>query len=335
MKKLRRIEFDSSRLRSEAVFAHSPMLAVAGALPDEDEGWAYEFKWDGVRALVAVEGGRIRTLSRTGRDLTSSFPELRRLGESMGSTQALLDGELVILDHGGRPSFSRLQHRLQISAEREVKRLAETDPVHFVIFDLLHIDGHSLLNAAYDDRRTALDRLHLEGPRWSVTPTFSETSGADVLRAALEMGMEGVVAKRRSSRYLPGKRNGAWVKVKREQTQEVIVGGWTDGRGNRAAGFGALLLGIPNGATLDYVGKVGTGFTEAAMRQLLDRLRGLHRRTSPFREEPPEANGVHWVKPELVGEVRFSEWTLDGRLRHPTWRGLRSDKRPEDVSRES
>jgi bifunctional non-homologous end joining protein LigD len=203
----------------------SPMLAVVGDLPTKGSEWAFEFKWDGVRALVAVDGGRPLALSRNGRDITDSFPELRQLGEELGATQVLLDGELVAFDEGGRPSFSRLQRRTHVTGPRDIKRAAGRDPVNYVIFDLLHLNGRPLLDRSYDDRRQELDRLHLGGAHWAVTPSFTDTSGEDVLRIALEKGMEGVVAKRRSSVYRPGSRNGNWIKVKRERTQEVVVGG--------------------------------------------------------------------------------------------------------------
>jgi bifunctional non-homologous end joining protein LigD len=314
-----------------------PMLAVVGDLPDNDSEWAFEFKWDGVRALVAVDGGRPLALSRNGRDITASFPELRRLGEALGATQVLLDGELVAFGEDGKPSFSRLQRRTHVTGPRDVKRLAVTDPVSYVIFDLLHLDGRPLLDQSYDDRRRELDRLHLGGAYWAVTPTFTGTNGDDVLRTALEKGMEGVIAKRRSSVYRSGSRNGNWIKVKRERTQEVVVGGWTAGSGSRAPGFGALVLGVPDGdGSLVYVGKVGTGFSGEEIDRLSHRLRSLSRKTSPFGKTVPQAIGqdAHWVRPKMVGEVRFSEWTPEGRLRHPAWRGLRTDKRPGEVIRE-
>jgi len=316
----------------------SPMLAVSGELPRHASEWAFEFKWDGIRALVAVDGGRPLALSRNGRDITASFPELRQLGEELGATQVLLDGELVAFDDSGKPSFSRLQRRTHVTGPRDVKRLAGTDPVSYVVFDLLHLNGRPLLDLSYDERRRELDGLHLGGATWAVTPSFTDTSGEAVLHTALEQGMEGVVAKRRSSVYRPGSRNGSWIKVKRERTQEVVVGGWTAGQGSRASGFGALLLGVPDGnGLLEYVGKVGTGFGDEEIERLRHRLRSLSRKTSPFGTTVPKAIGqaAHWVRPQLVGEVRFSEWTAEGRLRHPAWRGLRADKRPGDVIRET
>ena len=317
----------------------SPMLAVAGKLPAEDEGWAYEFKWDGIRVLVWVDGGRARAESRAGNDLTRSFPELRDMGEALGSNQVLLDGEMVVLETGGGQSFSRLQRRMHLTGTRDVARAAVDNPASFVIFDLLHLNGRSLLSESYDQRRSALEGLKLAGPSWAVTPSFIDEHGPDVLKSAVALGMEGVVAKRRRSLYRPGSRNGDWIKVKDQRTQEVVIGGWSAGQGARRDSFGSLLLGLPapDGRQLTYVGKVGTGFSRQAAEELLAQMEPLRRATSPFTEElsPTEAAGVTWVRPSLVGEVRFSEWTPGGRFRHPVWRGLRPDKSRKDVRRES
>ncbi len=318
-----------------------PMLATARSLPRDDGTWAFEFKWDGIRALVWVDGGRARARSRTGADITAAFPELRGLGEALGSNQALLDCELVVLDDSGRPSFSRLQRRLQLTDPKVVARTARDHPVSIVLFDLLHLNGHSLLDASYDERRALLEQLGVAGPSFAVTPSFTDESGADVLRAAVRIGMEGVVAKRRSSPYRPGKRSTDWIKVKDQRAQEVVVGGWTVGQGSRRSTFGALLLGIPptgSSRQLTFVGKVGSGFTQADGEALLSRLRALERKTSPFDgplARPVVGDEPHWVRPTLVGEVEFTEWTPDGRLRHPVWRGLRTDKKAREVRRES
>ncbi len=321
----------------------SPMLAVPAERPPEGDGWSYELKWDGIRVLLWVEGGRVRALTRNGNDTTASFPELREFGEAVGSAQLLLDGELIALDDRGRPSFSRLQRRMHVTSAASVRKAAAADPASLVLFDLLHRDGRSLLAVPYHDRRRELESLELAGPRWAVTPMFDDDSGAEVLRIAGELGMEGVVAKRRNSPYRPGVRSPDWIKVKRQRTQEVVVGGLTPGQGNRRGLFGSLLVGVPVVAgdapdgTLRYAGKVGTGFSQSVMEDLVARLGPLATPSSPFDEDlRREAGvGVTWVRPLLVGEVRFSEWTPDGRLRHPVWRGVRSDKSPSEVVHES
>ncbi len=310
----------------------SPMLATAGALPDGGQ-WAYEIKWDGIRTILFVEGGRVRAQSRNDLDVTTAFPELAEVGAFLGLTTCVLDGEIVALGEDGRPSFARLQHRMHVSNQREARRRATSDPVTFVAFDVLYLHGHSTLSASYDERRAMLESLHLSGPGFITTESFRDVSGTDVLAATVQNGLEGVVAKRRDSAYRSGRRSTDWVKVKSIRTQEVVIGGWTDGQGEREESLGALLLGIPGQDGLRYVGKVGTGFSTSARRDLLKDLRPLATQTSPFRPEPParEAATAHFVRPEVVGEVGFGEWTPAGRLRHPTWRGLRPDKAPHDV----
>jgi bifunctional non-homologous end joining protein LigD len=314
------------------------MLATAGDFPT-GAGWAFEFKWDGVRALVWVDGGRARAVSRNGHDITGSVPELRPLGEAVGSDQVLLDCELVALDEHARPRFSYLQHRLQVGSATAVRRAADRYPASVILFDLLHLNGRSLLDDTYDQRRRQLEDLDLAGPGWAVTPSFTSESGQEVMRIATGAGMEGVVAKRRASHYQAGRRSHDWIKTKSQRSQEVVIGGWTPGQGNRRELFGSLLLGIPGAgadAPLEYVGKVGTGFSRAAMGQVLGALIPLTRDTSPFGSPlPPEAGRqMTWVEPVVVGEVRFSEWTPDGRFRHPVWRGLRADKSAPEVARD-
>jgi len=316
-----------------------PMLAVAGALPVDDEAWAFEFKWDGVRALVYVEGGRIRILSRNDRDVTSGYPELRALGAVLGTRQVVLDGEIVALGASGRPDFQALQARMHVTDAARARRLVGEVPVALMLFDVLHLDGRSTLHLPYDERRRLLESLALQGPNWA-TPAAHEGPGRAVLAAAASGGLEGVVAKRRDAPYRPGRRDPSWVKVRNERVQEVVVGGWALGKGSRASGIGALLVGIPTPgrpSRLQFVGRVGTGFTEADLAWLKARLERLRRATSPFADvlSSAESAGVTWVSPRLVGEVRFTEWTRTGRMRHPTWRGLRNDKAPGEVVRES
>jgi bifunctional non-homologous end joining protein LigD len=314
-----------------------PMMAtLRDELPHDDDAWAYEMKWDGVRALVHVEGGRATAYSRNDIDITATYPELRDLAESLGSTQTVLDGELVALDAAGRPSFERLQPRMHVKGAAQVRRLVKSVPVTFLVFDLLHLDGHSSLDLPYEQRRELLDGLGLEGPSWQVPPAWLG-DGASVLAAAAEQGLEGVVAKRRDSVYRPGRRTDTWLKVKNLRTQEVVVGGWKPGTGNREGTIGSLLLGIPGDDGLVYAGKVGTGFTHASLAALAARLAPLEVDDPPFTGRVPaaDARAAHWVRPDVVGEVRFAEWTRDGRLRHPAWRGLRPDKAPRDVVRET
>jgi len=315
----------------------APMMAtLADALPPDDERWAYEMKWDGVRAVVHVDGGRATAWSRNDIDITDTYPELRAMAESMGSTQAVLDGELVALDPAGRPSFELLQPRMHVSGAARIRRLAVSVPVTYLVFDVLHLDGRSTVSAPYRERRALLDDLGLTGPSWRTPPAWFG-GGDAVLAAAREQHLEGVVAKRVDSTYEAGSRSRSWLKVKNLRTQEVLVVGWRPGQGRRADGIGSLLLAIPTADGLRYAGKVGTGFTAAALHELQRRLRPLATTDSPLGEDVPRADArdARWVRPEVVGEVRFTEWTRDGRMRHPAWRGLRPDKTADQVVRES
>lgn len=307
-----------------------PMLATAGR-PPVDPGWAVEFKWDGVRALVVVEGGSVRFVSRNGNDVTGGYPEL--VAAVPTDRDLVLDGEIVALDAAGRPDFGLLQHRMHVRTPPVT--LLESVPVELYLFDVLRIDGESLLGEPYDVRRERLDELGVDAwRRVSVPPSFTDVTPAQALEVAREHRLEGIVAKRRTSRYEPGRRSAAWVKTALFHGQEVVLGGWTPGRGNRGSTLGSLLLGAHDAdGRLRYVGNVGTGFTEAALRALLDRMAPLRRAASPFDEPVPrdQARGVTWIEPCLVAEVEYRTLTHDGRLRHSVWRGLRPDREPEEV----
>lgn len=317
-----------------------PMLATAGQLPADDVGWAYEMKWDGLRALCYVDDDGVRLVSRTGRDITHAYPELAGLAEGVrqaGASSAVLDGEIVVFgDDDGGPSFEALQQRMNISSAAEARTLARLVPVSYLAFDLLSLNDHALLGLPYRDRRDLLDELGLDGRNWQAPPAFAGASGAEVLAVSLEQGMEGVVAKRLSSRYEPGRRSGSWIKVKNIRRQEAVVGGWKPGERGRSGQIGSLLIGVygPNG--LAYAGHVGTGFTQQTLRMLAGRLSPLRRDTSPFATEVPaeHARFAVWAEPRLVVEVAFAEWTKAGRLRAPSYKGLRDDKEPAEVVRE-
>jgi len=313
-----------------------PMLATpADTLPPDDEHWGFEFKWDGVRAIAYVDGGRCRLLSRNDRDVTVSYPELSALGQGLGGRDAVLDGEVVAFDAEGRPSFGRLQQRMHVTDAARARRLAVEVPALYLVFDIVFLDGRTCTDLPYRERRALLDTLDLDDHHVHVPPWFVG-GGADVQAAADAQGLEGVVAKRLESTYQPGRRSADWRKVKRLRTQEVVVVGWVPGQGRRRSTIGALLLAIPEPDGLHYAGRVGTGFTDAVLRDLAERLAPLHRPQPPVVDDVPRAQAAdaQWVTPVLVGEVAFSERTSQGRLRHPTWRGLRSDKAVEDVTLE-
>lgn len=308
-----------------------PMLAVAGPVPTTP-GWAFEFKWDGVRALVAAAAGQVRLNSRNGNDVTGGYPEVvAALAGYAGPV--LLDGELVALDAAGRPDFGLLQQRMHVRAPGA--ELRERVPVSLYVFDVLEAGGERLRGEPFDARRERLLGLGLDAlPGVAVPPSFTDVGGPQLLEVARAHRLEGVIAKRRTSRYEPGRRSAAWVKTALSSTREVLVGGWTAGEGKRAGTLGALLLGARDaGGALRYLGNVGTGFTEQALRHLLARLEPLRRPDSPFADPVPRehARGVTWARPELVGEVEYRTLTADGRLRHAAWRGLRPDREPDEV----
>jgi bifunctional non-homologous end joining protein LigD len=308
-----------------------PMLAAAGELPaDTDRRWGFEFKWDGVRALAHVRDGRLTLRARSGNDVTDTYPELTRLPAALAGHEAVLDGEVVAFDAAGRPDFGSLQGRMHRRGP-DAARLAAAAPVSYLVFDLLAWDGESLLGLPYAERRERLDALGLAADRWATTPWF-HGGGSGVQAASRQNGLEGVVAKRLDAPYRPGGRGPDWRKVKNIRTQAVVVGGWRPGNGRRAGGIGSLLVGVhDDSGAFVFAGHVGTGFTAAALADLGALVTA--RTTSPFAGTLPRevTRDAHWVEPELVGEVVFTEWTRDGRLRHPSWRGLREDVRPTDV----
>jgi bifunctional non-homologous end joining protein LigD len=309
-----------------------PMLATAGELPpaEEDARWGYEFKWDGVRAVAAVHDGVLGLTSRKGTDITVRYPELARLPAALAGHDAVVDGEVVAMDAAGRPDFGALQNRMHRTGP-EVPRMAAEQPVTYLVFDLLSWDGEDLLGVPYAERRERLDALGIAGNRWVATPWFAG-GGAGVLAASQDNGLEGVVAKRLDSAYRPGLRGPDWRKVKNFRSQAVVVGGWRPGQGRRAGGIGSLLFGVPDDeGRLVYAGHVGTGFTDQDLADLKRMFTA--RKTSPFTGTLPRdvTRDAHWVEPDLVGEVAYAVWTADGRLRHPSWRGVRDDLEPDDV----
>ena len=311
-----------------------PMLARTGTLPTDDGRWAYEIKWDGVRAVGYSQPGELRLESRSLKDITDTYPELYRLGDALGSHSAVLDGEIVAFDDAGRPSFAALQQRMHTPSRARAKRQAKDTPVTYLIFDVLWLDGHSLLDQPYEARRELLEAMELNGAHWQ-TPEHTLGDGAALLAAATEQNLEGVVAKRLDSTYRPGSRSGEWVKVKGVQRQELVVGGWLPGKGKRASTIGALLLGVHEaGGSLRYVGRVGSGLREEDLERLSALLAPLRREVSPFTsgEKPPRE--AVFCEPRVVVEVSFAHWTAGGSLRHPVYVGLRDDKGSAEVVRE-
>ncbi|MCU1523312.1 MAG: ATP-dependent ligase [Microbacteriaceae bacterium] len=313
----------------------TPMLATLGTTKDivDEEGWAFEMKWDGIRAIARVDDGTVTLTSRNGKNLTATYPELAVLADVVAADSATLDGEIVAFDTHGRPDFGLLQTRMNLSSPRDVDRAAKAVPVRYLVFDALEVDGRSLLDAVYDERRSVLEKVVKAEAGGAVqVPAAFAGDLEHAVSTSEELGLEGIVAKERDSRYGVGRRSRAWIKIKHHHTQEVVIGGWRTGNGRRRDSIGSLLMGIPEGRRLRYVGRVGTGFGDRELDELRTTLMRRTRTTSPLDGVPSaDARDAHWVRPDLVGEVEFAEWTSTGRLRQPSWRGWRTDKSPGDV----
>jgi bifunctional non-homologous end joining protein LigD len=298
----------------------APMLATEGSVEKlTSKQWAFEGKWDGYRVLVDANHGTLNLRSRRGRDVTHEYPQFKALAADLADHHVILDGEAVALDESGVPSFGEMQNR------------ARSTKVEFWAFDILQLDGRSLLRAKYSDRRRLLEALADGGGL--IVPDALPGDGPEAMEYARKHRWEGVIAKKRDSTYQAGRRSASWIKDKIWNTQEVVIGGWRAGEGGRSSGIGALMLGIPADGGLQFVGRVGTGFTEKELTKLKGMLKPLETDESPFnaRLSNLDAKGVTFLKPELVGEVRYSERTSDDRLRQPSWRGLRPDKTPDEV----
>jgi bifunctional non-homologous end joining protein LigD len=333
-----------------------PMLArPAKALPGGD-GWAYEIKWDGIRALTYIDDRGLRIAARRGADHTPRYPEFVAMTEAFAGRELILDGEIVAFDASGRPSFQLLQRRMGLTTEATIRLRATETPATYVAFDLLWLDGESLCAEPYLKRREALADLGFDGPHWQ-SPAHHVGDGGRLWEAIRKQGLEGVVAKRLESPYRPGARSGEWLKVRYRRGQELVIGGWMPGEGTRGGTVGSLLLGYwdstPDEAQalrrpqkLVYAGGVGTGYTQEMLKRLTQLLKPLERPDPPFElgEDPvlkyrqrarDRGGGPRWVEPELVCEVEFTEWTREGTLRQSAFKGLRDDKDPREVVRES
>ncbi|MGH2984214.1 MAG: non-homologous end-joining DNA ligase [Solirubrobacterales bacterium] len=324
-----------------------PMLARMAPLPrPPDDDWAFELKWDGVRVLGFADRGDWRMQNRRLEDITLRYPGLAAIAEQLSDHAAVLDGEVVALDAEGRPSFQLIQRRMGLTSAAAVKaRMSET-PVDYMIFDLLHLDGRSTRELPYGERRELLGSLGLEGPRWH-TPHHHVGGGADLFEAARRQGLEGVVAKRLDSPYRPGKRTGEWIKARVWRRQEFVIGGYIPGEGRRSKRVGSLLvgyydkrrseLGRGEEQQLTFAGGVGSGLKEDDLDLLTRELGKRERPDSPFdRGAPkgPKARFAVFCAPELVCEVAWTEWTNEGTLRQPAFKGMRDDKDPREVVRE-
>jgi bifunctional non-homologous end joining protein LigD len=301
-------------------FGVAPMRAVSGQLPPDDDNWGYEIKWDGYRTLAFVTGGSLRLQSANLLDVTAKYPELAALPAATDG-DAVLDGEIVALDSNGRPDFGSIQRH-------EV-------PVTFMAFDVLATGGQEVTARPYEERKALLAEALTPGPHWLV-PGYHVGGGRDLLDAAVAQRLEGIMAKRLGTPYVIGKRSQSWRKIKERRRQELVVGGYTTGTGNRSNTFGALLVGVYEGDALRFAGGVGTGYDQRWLDTLLRELRRLETKECPFDPPPPRQvqRTARWVHPELVCEVAFAEWTSDDIIRQSSFMGLREDKDPRAVVRE-
>jgi bifunctional non-homologous end joining protein LigD len=309
-----------------------PMLARLANMPENEDEFGFEVKWDGIRAVLysGKSKGDVRLENRNLRDITFKYPELHPLG----GLQAVVDGEIVALDEQGHPSFELLQGRMHLSTEAAVRNRMNDIPIRFMAFDLIWHKGRDLTGLPYVERRAALEALDLNGPCWQ-TPAWRQGEGSALLDAARAQGLEGVMAKRLESAYCPGKRTRDWLKIKAKMNQELVIGGWQPGEGRRLNTLGSLLVGyFDDDGVFRYAGKVGTGFKEKDLTMLVKELKARERETSPFTPPPAPPRNVIFVEPELVAEIQFTEWTKEGILRHPAYKGLRDDKPAESVVRE-
>ena len=295
------------------------MLAVAWERPFDDDGWGFEPKLDGVRAIATIHHGEVALRSRAGNDMTASYPELAGLRSLAPAT--VLDGEIIAYDDSGRPSFERLQGRIHCSG-------ASSIAVSYVVFDVLADSGSTLINEPLETRLEHLEALSLPDP--VVRSTMIRGAGIALFEAAAERGLEGIVAKRFASPYRPGERSPQWRKIPHVRRTRAVVGGFTESDGIRTGMFGALLLGVWDGPALRYVGSVGTGFDQATAKAIRDALDQMATGESPFADDSTLPQG-RFVHPHLVAEIAFKEWTAAGRLRAPSFKGF-SDRPHEEVT---
>jgi bifunctional non-homologous end joining protein LigD len=311
--------------------ALQPMLAEGGWKAFDDEKWWFEPKFDGIRSTTYLTTDATRLMTRNGRDVTNQYPELHMIHELVDQVNAVIDAEIVAFDGDGSHSFEALQQRMNLANERDIKRMSQQVPVAMVAFDLLWLDGLLTIDLPLEQRRELLLGICETDERLQ-TITQIDGEGVAFAAAARGLGLEGVVAKRKGSRYQPGRRSPDWRKIKLTNTQDCVILGWTPGQGGRAGTFGALLVGAFDDGELVWIGQVGTGFTHQTLERLLETLEPLKRSTPPIPDpELRKVKGATYVEPTVVCEVEYLEITKSTRkMRAPSFKGLRDDKSPEE-----
>lgn len=308
-----------------------PMLATLVDRPFSAEGWMFELKYDGVRALASIAGGAVKLTGRSGRDETARYPELQRIAAAVHAADAILDGEIVVFDAEGRPSFERLQSRINVSRQADIERAARENPAAYVAFDILRLDGRGLTPTSLRIRKKTLRDVIRDSPAL-IFADHVENAGEEFFEQVRRRGIEGVMAKRADSSYQAGRRSRDWLKIKAWQTQACVIAGFTSGQGRRKEHLGALILGVMRDGTLTHCGHVGTGFDDRMLRSLREQLDARVAGRAPFAKPPRTTEPATWVRPELVCEVRFADWTSAGILRHPAFVGLRPELTPADCT---
>ena len=311
--------------------AIEPMKAALAEQPPRGADWLFEVKWDGVRAVAFVDREEVRLQSRSGIRCERQYPELAVMHHQVAASQAVLDGEIAVLDDKGVSRFHLIQPRIANSDPNSVAHLVRSTPVVYFVFDLLYLDGYDLRNVALSERRKLLEEVITPNQVLRISEAFPG-AGEELLAAAREHGLEGILAKLATSPY-ESKRSREWLKIKIVNEQEFVIGGFTEPQGDREY-FGALVLGLYDGSDLRWVGNVGTGFDQKMLKALDDRLKPLVTKKCPFADRPQPDKGVTWVRPELVCQVKYANWTPDRRLRAPVFLGLRNDLNPQQVKRE-
>jgi bifunctional non-homologous end joining protein LigD len=309
-----------------------PMLAVLSTLPPDPKPYSFEFKWDGVRAISYFDGKRLSMESRNLLDITPRYPELHAITRELDGRRAILDGEVVALDKDGRPSLPLLQQRMHVRDAGAVKLLMKRVPVYYMIFDILYLDGQVTMPLPFKKRREILESLMLSGESWRTSPAM-EGEGKSMYETAVAHTMEGIVAKKLDSPYEPGRRSPNWLKIKIVQSQELVVGGWCPEKGDNRSRIGCLLLGYYDKGQFRYAGSVGTGYTGAVHKQLVEKLQKIGRTNSPFVDKVPKPNPI-FVDPKLVVEVDYRRWPEGGLVQQASYKGLRMDKKASQVIKE-
>ena len=306
----------------------APMLATLTDKPFSADDWYFEPKLDGFRIIAFVNQGKIKLQSRGGLDVTDHYPSIVAELEKISGLPMVIDGEVIALDDAGHPCFQCLQNHL-----KALRQSDERESIIYYVFDMIHLDGYDITHVPLEQRKVLLDQNLASGKHARLIAHFAG-DGKAVYEAALDQGMEGVVAKRMDSVYQIGRRSTSWLKIKGTLSDEFVIGGYTQGTGARASTFGALLVGQYAGGKLIYSGHVGTGYNDETLEDLLRRLSAIKTDEMPFAEKPPMSNGVQWTPPKLVAEVKFAQWTQEGYLRVPVFLRLRDDKAASEVHRQ-